>query len=194
MALPEVLVPPTGTVWGDNLRHGELSCRLGKSSNSSIAMAEDVVGNIGAISFWAGCFGNDPDANLRVDFSTDQGATWFELGDFTFKKGILQHITMEVIANGTVRFRIVQTSGLRVNIDDITLYKRIEGPIPPPPTIKGDVNRDGEVTVADVNAVILFILNASRDAEAELPADVNCDGEVTIADINMIISIIVGAA
>ena len=93
-----------------------------------------------------------------------------------------------------MRFRIVQTSGLRVNIDDITLYKRIEGPIPPTPTIKGDVNRDGEVTVADVNAVILFILNATRDAEAELPADVNCDGEVTIADINMIISIIIGGA
>ena len=53
---------------------------------------------------------------------------------------------------------------------------------------------DGEVTVADVNAVILFILNATRDAEAELPADVNCDGEVTIADINMIISIIIGGA
>ena len=181
-------------IWGDNLKHGELSCRLGKTSSSSIAMAEDVVGNVGAISFWAGCFGNDPDANLRVDYSTDQGATWLELGDFTFKKGFLQHITMEVIANGTVRFRIVQTSGLRVNIDDITLYKRIEGPIPPPPTIKGDVNRDGEVTVADVNAVILFILNATRDAEAELPADVNCDGEVTIADINMIISIIIGGA
>ena len=56
------------------------------------------------------------------------------------------------------------------------------------------MNRDGEVTVADVNAVILFILNATRDAEAELPADVNCDGEVTIADINMIISIIIGGA
>ena len=52
--------------------------------------------------------------------------------------------------------------------------------------IKGDVNGDGEVNIADVNTVIVAILNASP-AEA---TDVNNDGEVNIADINAVIDII----
>lgn len=52
----------------------------------------------------------------------------------------------------------------------------------------GDVNNDGEVNIADVNAVIDAILSA--DAEVEF--DVNSDGEVNIADVNMLIDIILG--
>ena len=51
----------------------------------------------------------------------------------------------------------------------------------------GDVNHDGEVTVADVNYVIDIILGGTGDHQA---ADVNHDNEVTIADINAIIDII----
>jgi len=52
----------------------------------------------------------------------------------------------------------------------------------------GDVNADGEVNVADVNAVIDAIF--TNDISI---ADVNCDGEVNIADINAVISIILGS-
>jgi hypothetical protein len=52
--------------------------------------------------------------------------------------------------------------------------------------MSGDVNGDGEVTVADVNAVITGILNGSVD----MTCDVNGDGEVTIADVNAVITII----
>ena len=47
----------------------------------------------------------------------------------------------------------------------------------------GDVNRDGEVNIADVNAVIDVILMGTSDAVA----DVNRDGEVNIADVNAVI-------
>ena len=53
-------------------------------------------------------------------------------------------------------------------------------------TITGDVNHDGEVNIADVNAVILMILSSNNDANG----DVNNDGEVNIADVNFIIGII----
>ena len=59
-------------------------------------------------------------------------------------------------------------------------YMKAEEPLP------GDVNGDGEVTVADVNAVITGILNGSVD----MTCDVNGDGEVTIADVNAVITII----
>ena len=56
--------------------------------------------------------------------------------------------------------------------------------------LKGDVNGDGEVTIADVNAVVSVILGHSVNGMA----DVNGDDEVTIADVNAVISIILNPA
>lgn len=52
--------------------------------------------------------------------------------------------------------------------------------------VVGDVNGDGEVNIADVNAVIDLILSGVND----LKGDVNGDEEVNIADVNSIIDII----
>ena len=54
--------------------------------------------------------------------------------------------------------------------------------------VYGDVNGDGEVTIADVNAVIDVIMGDDDNPAA----DVNNDGEVNIADINTVIDIILG--
>ena len=55
--------------------------------------------------------------------------------------------------------------------------------------VPGDVNGDGEVNIADVNAVIDLIQSG-----AFIPAgDVNSDGEVNIADINSVIDLILNA-
>ena len=51
----------------------------------------------------------------------------------------------------------------------------------------GDVNRDLEVNIADVNVAIDIILGGNDDTIA---ADVNGDGEINIADINALIDII----
>lgn len=52
--------------------------------------------------------------------------------------------------------------------------------------MKGDVNGDGAVDIADVNAVINLILSRGY-----LPrADVNGDGTIDIADVNAVINII----
>ena len=51
----------------------------------------------------------------------------------------------------------------------------------------GDVNRDLEVNIADVNAVINMVLCGNGSTPA---ADVNGDGEINIADINALINII----
>jgi len=54
--------------------------------------------------------------------------------------------------------------------------------------LPGDVNDDGEVTIADVNALIGMILSGQL-----LPqGDVNGDGEVNIADVNALIDILLG--
>ena len=55
--------------------------------------------------------------------------------------------------------------------------------------LPGDVNGDGEVNVADVNAVINQVLSGQL-SEA---GDVNGDGEVNIADINAVIDLILSS-
>ena len=52
--------------------------------------------------------------------------------------------------------------------------------------IVGDVNADGEVNIADINAVIYAIVNTTGD----LKCDLNNDGEINVADINKVIDII----
>lgn len=54
--------------------------------------------------------------------------------------------------------------------------------------LRGDVNGDGEVTIADVNAIINRILTGSGSAAC----DVNGDDEIGIADVNVVIDIILG--
>ena len=49
-----------------------------------------------------------------------------------------------------------------------------------------DVNRDGEVNIADVNAIIDVILTGTITNSG----DVNLDGEVNIADVNAVIDVI----
>ena len=66
----------------------------------------------------------------------------------------------------------------------ITLHF-IKGEIPNPGK-PGDVNGDGEVNIADVNAVIDMILTQAIDKAG----DVNEDGEVNIADVNSLIDMI----
>ena len=54
--------------------------------------------------------------------------------------------------------------------------------------VRGDVNGDDEVNIADINAIIDAILSAQRS----YIYDVNYDGEVNIADINTVIDLIMG--
>ena len=171
-------------IWSDNFSHGQQSCRLGKTSSSSITMAEDVEGGTSAICFWATCFGSDGDANLRVDYSTNHGTTWSELGDITVTRGILQQIIMDIPTTGSTRFRIVQTCGMRVNIDDITIFGRDSQ------HLVGDVNCDGEVNISDINVIVDIILGGTVDDETMNYADVSSDHEINISDINALLNLI----
>ena len=174
-------------IWGDNLRHGELCCRMGKTRTSCITMAQDMENGATAIDLWAASYGNDENADLVVEYSVNRGTTWNSLGDFTVTRGSLQHYTLDIDVQSNVRFRIRQSSGSRVNIDDITIQGRAQQTY-----IDGDVNGDGEVNIADVNAVLDIVLGGKADQATTKRADVNHDGEIGIADVNSVIDIILG--
>ena len=58
--------------------------------------------------------------------------------------------------------------------------------MPQDEALTGDVNGDGEVNIADVNAIIEMILTGNMRPEG----DVNGDTEINIADVNAVIGII----
>jgi hypothetical protein len=58
----------------------------------------------------------------------------------------------------------------------------------------GDVNGDGEVSVADVTRLIDYILGHEEAIVSLEVADVNDDGEVSVADVTRIIDLIIKGA
>jgi hypothetical protein len=60
-------------------------------------------------------------------------------------------------------------------------------------TLKGDVNGDGTVDVADISSIISIMASATvPDASPSGAADVNGDGSVDVADISSVITIMAG--
>ncbi len=61
---------------------------------------------------------------------------------------------------------------------------------PEPDFIRGDVNNDGEVNIADVSSLVDVLLGGQADAATMQRADVNANGEVNIADVSSLIDIL----
>lgn len=55
-----------------------------------------------------------------------------------------------------------------------------------PATLKGDINGDGKLSAADVNALTALV----RKGKADISYDINGDGKISAADINALMSII----
>lgn len=56
-----------------------------------------------------------------------------------------------------------------------------------PDFLRGDVNMDGRVNIADITALIDFIMSSSDEEISELAADMDEDGEITISDVTELI-------
>ncbi len=54
--------------------------------------------------------------------------------------------------------------------------------------VVGDVNDDGEVTIADANAIVNYFLGNEQEGFIREAADVNGDGEITVADANAVVN------
>ena len=73
-----------------------------------------------------------------------------------------------------------------INCQTMAIRELLPQPILPAP---GDVTGDGQVDIADVNAVIDIMLGKAEQTAA---ADVTGDGQVDIADVNAVIDIMLG--
>ena len=60
--------------------------------------------------------------------------------------------------------------------------------------IKGDVNGDDIVTMADANMVVNYFLATDKPEDFNVEAaDVNGDGDITMADANQIVNMFLGS-
>ena len=73
---------------------------------------------------------------------------------------------------------------------DVVLYKEIADAT----VIPGDVNKDGQVTVDDLEALVKILLgtNTAEDDYNMEAADVNGDEEITVADVSALVGILLG--
>lgn len=60
------------------------------------------------------------------------------------------------------------------------------------PGVQGDVTGDGQVDIADVNAIINIMLQKNPASDYPGDADVSGDGNIDIADVNAVINIMLG--
>lgn len=127
------------------------------------------------------------DANARLSYSVDKGETWINHpeGVASAAAGDTAKVVAVLPTDAPIMLRITQTSGHTKQacyLDDIKLMYFGTWPVYRP----GDVNLDGEINIADVNALIDMVLANKPETEG----DVNSDGEVTIADVNMVIDLL----
>lgn len=108
-------------IWSsDANKNGTQSLRFGKTSSSYIQMAEDVTIGASKVSFYAANWGSDATPTLQVLYSTNSGTTWTSVG--TCSPGSTwQQYSFDLSVTGNVRFKIQQTAGSRLNIDDIAI-------------------------------------------------------------------------
>ena len=131
-------------------------------------------------------------ATFRLAYSTDYGENWIRPveGTVTVKKESSETVSVALPTTDPIMIRINQTAGSSKQscyLDNIKLHYKDSWNLD---YTLGDVNRDGEITVSDINAVMDIIFGGSADTLHMLSADVNEDGEINLADVNEIINMI----
>ncbi|TCO09748.1 chitobiase/beta-hexosaminidase C-terminal domain-containing protein [Natronoflexus pectinivorans] len=109
-------------------KNGERSARMRGYGISSMTMLEDLEDGLGTISFYYRRYGTDAQVDWIVEYSTDAGDSWTQIGsDFTAPSSDdVQLFSETVNIEGNVRIRIKRatesgTANRRLNIDDITM-------------------------------------------------------------------------
>lgn len=119
---------------------------------------------------------------MQIPCTADESGTWYPY--------ILDFTGQEVADTFFIGFRFTAPRGIDCSatyyIDDFTWGKGNA------PVAKGDVNGDGAVDVADVNACINVVLGQEDASKYDGRCDLNGDGAVDVADVNAIINIVLG--
>ena len=137
-------------IWADTNKNGALSCRFGKYANSYIEMNEDVSNGASKVTFYAANWGSDVTPTVQLKYSTDGGTSWTTAGSCSPNSTWKQY-SFDLNVRGNVRFKIQQTAGSRLNIDDIAITRNPSTPVEPTIAITSiaamQAEQDGESSI-----------------------------------------------
>ena len=131
------------------------------------------------------------DQNQLGTFETGSGRLMGEVQDMMSEWFPTADGTCVVSYQIEVMTRTTSFSYIHKAYGPTIIVKFVKGGVPEPEPIRGDVNGDNEVSVADVNTLINCVLDPSV---INPRADVNDDNEVSVADVNALIGIILNPA
>ena len=153
-----------GIFSGDTHCNDALSCRFGTNSNSYIAMAEDLSDGASKITFYAAKWSNnEATPTLQVQYSTNGGSTWTTVGTCS-PNTTWEQYGFELDVTGSVRFKILQTVGARLNIDDIAITSN-PGQIVINPVIDIFPIDDMEAEVGGASTVVSTTISGVENGE-----------------------------
>ena len=122
--LTDALIGTDAADWKNGVR----SARMRGYGTSVMTMLEDLPGGVGTISFKYRRYGTAAQVDWKVEYSTNGGADWTQVGsDFTAPAtDEVQTFTEAINSSGNTRVRIKRatetgTSNRQLNIDDITM-------------------------------------------------------------------------
>jgi len=157
-------------------KNGLKSARMRGYGASSMTMLEDKTGGVGTVSFYYRCYGTDAQVDWKVEYSTDEGDTWTQVGeDFTAPVSETEQLFSEeinVVGNVRIRIKRATESGKdnrRLCIDDILLTDYEPSDWLPTPTglVSRDVGADGfsafwdAVTGAEAYKISIYTIEFS---------------------------------
>ena len=90
-------------------------------------MLEDKQDGAGKISFLAAPYGTDGQANATLSYSTDGGTHWTKVQDYVITSSALTECSAQINVSAPIRFKIEQTAGKRLNIDDVKITAYYSG-------------------------------------------------------------------
>ena len=169
--------PLDSIIFGNHVQRIPAYLAFGQTRLESIIIPKSVT-SIGDYAFW-GCSGLMDVICLAVTPPTLVGAGLFD--DMNYYAHATLHVLPESVQSYQQADYWKDFSQIR---GDVVLYT------------PGDVDADGEITIADANKVVVIIINGGSSGHTHTPdpegdwinaADVNGDGEVNIADVNAII-------
>lgn len=101
----------------------------------------------------------------------------------TYEYDDLNRLTMVTYPNGQTVTYTYDALGNRMS-------KKMKGVEVVNPILLGDVNGDGEITVADVTMLVDYILGRTNSNFIIDNADVNEDGKIIVSDVTLLVNLV----
>ena len=95
-----------------------------KNYATKLEMTIDKLNGCDTLSFYAGLYGKDTGAKLKISYSLNQGTNWIPVeNELVFKSGEWKRYAYYLHAQGHIRLKFegIGTNGKRLNIDDIQM-------------------------------------------------------------------------